>query len=515
MPLGVGEEFAGYTIERQLGSGGMGEVYLAQHPRLPRHEALKVLRSDISKDDSFRQRFIREADSIATLEHPNIVTVHDRGDTDGRLWIATQYINGTDAAQLLRDRYPAGMPADEAASIATAVAEALDFAHEHGLIHRDVKPANVLLTQPDRNGVRRIYLADFGIARPLDDPAGLTSTNFTVGTFAYAAPEQLMGKAIDGRADQYALAATTYHLLTGTPVFSDSNQIAVISQHLTETPPRPSTIRPELAPLDAAFARALSKNPADRYSSCSEFAKAITAASNESGVGYSPTAPTQQAPIPTPQTAAAATGRRSPARAVVVTGVMAGLLIASALLWHPWAKQDQATAPTSPTTAVPPATTTPVPSSNPPIAPSTTPPPTTTIKSTPLTQPPPTYPSASATTPTVAASPIAIVGSWCYPQSSPTLDPDGVQIYCAQFPRTDGFIWTREVVRFPCGNSTCTGVRTIEDVLDAAAVRNICVSQTGWTPSTCTSAIANATYSGDGPRPICMGASSECNPGRR
>jgi serine/threonine protein kinase, bacterial len=182
MTLGVSDVFAGYTIIRLLGAGGMGEVYLAQHPRLPRREALKILRHDISTDETFRQRFIREADSIAALEHPNIVTVHDRGDSDDRLWLATQYVDGTDAAKRLRDGYPAGMPADEALTITTAIAEALDYAHDRGLLHRDVKPANILLAQPDRDGNRRAYLADFGIARPLDDPAGLTSTNFTLGT---------------------------------------------------------------------------------------------------------------------------------------------------------------------------------------------------------------------------------------------------------------------------------------------------------------------------------------------
>lgn len=297
MSLGVGEVFAGYTVVRQIGNGGMGEVYLAQHPRLPRQEALKVLRPEISSDDSFRQRFIREADSIAALEHPNIVTVHDRGENAGRLWIATQYVDGADAAQLLQDRYPAGMPADEGADIVTAIAAALDYAHSRGLLHRDVKPANILLADPDPDGTRRIYLADFGIARPLDDPAGLTATNFTLGTVAYAAPEQLMGKALDGRADQYALAATAYHLLTGTTPFTDSNLVAVISQHLAEPPPPPSTVRPELAPFDAVFTRALSKNPADRYPRCHDFAHALTAAARATGVS-SPTADTQAAPTP-------------------------------------------------------------------------------------------------------------------------------------------------------------------------------------------------------------------------
>lgn len=296
MTLGAGETFAGYTILGQLGAGGMGEVYLARHPRLPRQEALKILRADISNDDSFRQRFIREADSIAALDHPNIVTVYDRGDTDNQLWIATQYIEGTDAARLLRSRYPAGMPADEVADITTAIANALDYAHRKGLLHRDVKPANILLSQPDDDGNRRTYLADFGIARPLDDPAGLTATNFTLGTLAYAAPEQLMGQPIDGRADQYALAATAYHLITGQPLYSDTNPVAVISQHLTAPPPPPSSVRTELAPFDAVFARALAKQPQDRFPRCQDFAHALTATTTAGS--YPPNAPTRQAPTP-------------------------------------------------------------------------------------------------------------------------------------------------------------------------------------------------------------------------
>ncbi len=282
---------------RQLGAGGMGEVYLAQHPRLPRREALKILRPEISTDATFRQRFIREADAIAALEHPHIVTVFDRGESEGRLWIATQYVDGVDASRLLRDRYPAGMRADEVAEITAAIGEALDYAHGRGLLHRDVKPVNILLSDPDDEGNRRIFLADFGIARPMDDPAGLTATNFTMGSVAYAAPEQLMGENIDGRADQYALAATAYQLLTGSPLYSDTNPIAVISHHLTQTPPPPSSVRPELAHFDAAFGRALAKNPQDRFPSCRDFARAIAAAARRSGMGYAASAPTQEAPV--------------------------------------------------------------------------------------------------------------------------------------------------------------------------------------------------------------------------
>ncbi|MBV8965738.1 MAG: serine/threonine protein kinase [Mycobacteriaceae bacterium] len=275
MPLAEGQNFAGYTILRHLGSGGMGEVYLAQHPRLPRNDALKVMPTLCSHDHEYRERFKREADIAATLWHPSIVEVHDRGEVDDQLWIAMDYVEGTDAANLLQERYPHGMPPDEVVKIITAVAEALDYAHEHQLLHRDVKPANILLSQAE-SGHERILLADFGIARWLDDATGLTGTNMTVGTVDYAPPEQLMGQQLDGRADQYALAATAFHLLTGTPLFQHSNPAVIISQHLTADPPAIGTRRPALSDLGPVFSKALAKAPADRYDSCLDFANALS-----------------------------------------------------------------------------------------------------------------------------------------------------------------------------------------------------------------------------------------------
>lgn len=252
----------------------MGEVYLVQHPRLPRRDALKVLPAEFTTDDEYRTRFNREADVAATLWHPHIVGVHDRGEFEGQLWISMDYVEGTDVARLQQERYADGMPADEVVRIITAVADALDYAHENQLLHRDVKPANILLSQPGRAN-ERVLLADFGIARRIDDTSGLTGTSMTVGTVAYAAPEQLMGQTMDGRADQYALAATAFHLLTGTTLFQHPNQAAVISQHLTAPPPPIATRRPELSNLDPVFATALAKAPEDRYASCMEFAQAL------------------------------------------------------------------------------------------------------------------------------------------------------------------------------------------------------------------------------------------------
>jgi serine/threonine protein kinase len=275
MPLNNGEVFAGYVIQRLLGTGGMGEVYLAQHPRLPRQDALKILSMASTTDREFQARFIREAELASTLRHPHIVGVLDRGEFNGQLWISMDYVDGADAGRLIRESYSGGMPEQDVSEIVTAVADALDFGLERRLLHRDVKPENILVTASDGRR-RRVLLTDFGIARRIDDVSNLTDDNVAVGTISYIAPEQLLGKPLDGRADQYALAATTFHLLTGAPPFQDSNRAVVISQHLGTTPPRISNRRPDLAHLDAVLARALAKDPNERYPSCLDFARALT-----------------------------------------------------------------------------------------------------------------------------------------------------------------------------------------------------------------------------------------------
>ena len=275
MRLTSGQTVAGYTVVRLLGAGGMGEVYLAQHPRLPRQDAFKVLHAEGASDSDFRERFIREADLAATLTHPNIVTVYDRGEVDGQLCISSQYIEGTDAAQMLEEHYPHGMPADLVADIVTGIASAMDFANSHGLLHRDVKPANILISGPDRDGARHVYLADFGIARNLAEANGLTATGMTVGTFAYSAPAQLLGKDVDGRAAHYSLAATAYHLLTGSRLFPNSNVAVIINHQLNKAPPNLADTRPDLAHLDPVFRVALAKRPEERFRQCSDFARAL------------------------------------------------------------------------------------------------------------------------------------------------------------------------------------------------------------------------------------------------
>src|ERR1700751_310735 len=272
--MGNRTAFAGYSILRPLGSGGMAGSYRAKPPRLPHRDALKFLAKEMTADGEFRERFNREADLAATLFHPHIVAVHDRGEFEGQLWIAMDYVEGTDAARLANERYRNGMSERDVGEIIGAVAGALDYAHARGMLHRDVKPANILLTHPE-DDERRILLADFGVARQLADISGITETNVAVGTVAYAAPEQLVGSNIDGRADQYALAATAFHLLTGSPPFRNSNPVAVIGQHLHAAPPRLSDYRPDLARLDDVFFKALAKDPADRFDRCRDFAAAF------------------------------------------------------------------------------------------------------------------------------------------------------------------------------------------------------------------------------------------------
>jgi tRNA A-37 threonylcarbamoyl transferase component Bud32 len=273
--LTSGSLFAGYRIERVLGAGGMGTVYLARSPALPRHDAIKALSPELSRDTNFRARFLREAEVAAGLSHPNIVSIYSRGEFQGQLWIAMQYVDGSDAESALR----AGtMNPARAVFIVGEVAKALDYAHYHQVVHRDVKPANFLLSH-EASGPERVLLGDFGIARALDD-VGLTMTGSFVGTVAYAAPEGLAGMPVDGRADTYTLGCTLFRLLTGKTPYSRSNGMAaVVTAHLHQPPPRVTDWMPNLPPrLDAVIARAMAKDPAGRFGSACELAEAATEA---------------------------------------------------------------------------------------------------------------------------------------------------------------------------------------------------------------------------------------------
>ncbi|SPM37599.1 serine/threonine protein kinase [Mycobacterium rhizamassiliense] len=260
MALASGATFAGYMVARRLGAGMTGEVYLVQDRRSARWAALKILSRAWSSDSEFRGRFHWETAIAANLRHPHVIEVFDRGEFNDQLWIAMSYVEGISAAQLMADRFPAVSPVDEVLAILTAAAEALDEAHHRGLLHRDVKPANIVLTGREA-GEQRVLLTDFGLAR-----RGGASEAAPDGPAGYAAPEQLAGGQLDERADQYALAATAFHLLTGAPPVHETGA----------APPLLSDQRPELARLDEVFSRALATDPADRFPSCGAFADAAT-----------------------------------------------------------------------------------------------------------------------------------------------------------------------------------------------------------------------------------------------
>ncbi|MFI9503605.1 protein kinase [Nocardia sp. NPDC052566] len=271
MRLDSGSVFAGYTIERILGVGGMGVVYLAHHPRLERLVALKVLSDNLGDDDRVRAKFEREAALAARLDHPNIVPVYDRSGTDADvLWISMKYIDGGDAAHLLK-RLGGPVAAATAVRLLADAAHGLDYAHQHGVLHRDVKPANILIEHGD-HGAERAVLTDFGIARALDDAETMTGTT---ATFAYVAPERFLGQQADNRADVYSLGCTFYELLTGRTPFPRLEQAALIAAHLNEPPPRPTLAHPGLPQgLDAVIGTALAKRPGDRFATCGALAEA-------------------------------------------------------------------------------------------------------------------------------------------------------------------------------------------------------------------------------------------------
>lgn len=287
MMIGPGSVLGGYRIERVLGSGGMGTVYLAAHPVLPRNDALKVLWPHLATDPEFRARFEREANLAAALDHPNIVAVQNRGEEQGCLWIALQYVRGTDAATALATT-PAGLPPVRALRIITEIGKGLDHAHRNGMLHRDVKPANFLLAA-QQHGEERVLLADFGVAKPTGDATQLTRTGTFVATVAYASPEQLSGGPLNSRSDVYSLGASWYRLLTGQNPYPGAQPITVMMGHLHDPPPRITALRSDLPPaLDDVLARVLAKDPAHRYSTCLEFTDAAAAALAGASLGSLP-----------------------------------------------------------------------------------------------------------------------------------------------------------------------------------------------------------------------------------
>jgi serine/threonine protein kinase len=270
-----GSRVAGYRLEEQIGRGGMAVVFRAQDERLERQVALKILSPALAADEKFRHRFILESRSAAAVDDPYIIPVFEAGEADGVLFIAMRYVPGGDVDALLRQMGP--LPAERTAAIISGVASALDTAHAAGLVHRDVKPTNMLLDtrvgRPDH-----VYLSDFGLSKGALS-ADLTASDRFMGTLNYCAPEQIQGRRVDARTDEYALACTAFELLCGRPPFSRSESSAVLYAQLSELPPRLAPQRPDLPrAVDDVLLRALTKAPEERYASCGEFADALRAA---------------------------------------------------------------------------------------------------------------------------------------------------------------------------------------------------------------------------------------------
>ncbi len=271
--IAVGARIAGYLVLDRIGRGGMAVVFRAQDERLGRVVALKVLAPVLAEDEAFRQRFIRESRVAATVDDPHIIPVFEAGEADGVLYIAMRYVPGGDVRSLVRREGP--LRASRTASIVSPVASALDAAHAAGLVHRDVKPANMLIDirsgRPDH-----VYLSDFGLSKGALSSVGLTGSGLFLGTPDYVSPEQIAGREVDGRADQYALACAAFEMLSGQPPFSRDHGMAVIYAHASEPPPALTARRPGLpTAVDAVLARALAKDPADRYVSCREFGESL------------------------------------------------------------------------------------------------------------------------------------------------------------------------------------------------------------------------------------------------
>jgi DNA-binding beta-propeller fold protein YncE len=272
----LGTRLAGYRIQAPLGRGGMGVVYLAEQTGPHRQVALKLLLDPATASQTFRERFLRESELAAAIDHPNVLPVYDAGETDGVLWIAMRYVDGIDLAALLARDGP--LAAEQALAIAGQVAGALDAAHAHGLVHRDVKPANILLAM-DGGAVAHAYLADFGLTKRIGGARGLTASGQVLGTIDYVAPEQVEGGQVDGLTDQYSLGCVLFECLTGEVPFRRDSELAVLWAHVHDPPPRIGDHRPDLpVALDEVIGRALAKEPGDRYPSCGALVAAAQAA---------------------------------------------------------------------------------------------------------------------------------------------------------------------------------------------------------------------------------------------
>ncbi|MEU9039050.1 serine/threonine-protein kinase [Streptomyces sp. NPDC048352] len=301
----TGRQFAGYLVESEIGRGGMAVVYRARDLRLDRTVALKLLAPELARNDTFRQRFTHESRVAAAIDHPHIVPVFEAGETDGLLYIAMRYVAGRDLRALLDRTGP--LPVEATARIAGQIASALDAAHDHDLVHRDVKPGNILVAEgTDSEHPEHVYLTDFGLTKKSLSLTGFTSVGQFVGTLDYVAPEQIAGKPVDGRCDVYSLGCVVQEMLTGGPPFRREDDMALLWAHQYDPPPPPGERRPELpAAVDEVLAKALAKAPEDRWGTCLEFTGALRRAGEHGprGRAQQPRAqarPADQGPPPPP-----------------------------------------------------------------------------------------------------------------------------------------------------------------------------------------------------------------------
>jgi serine/threonine protein kinase len=288
----VGDVIAGYRLDEQAGRGGMGVVFRATHIALERQGAVKLIAPGLAADDDFRLRFRRESRLAGSIDHPHVIPVFDAGEENGQLYVAMRYVEGTDLAKLIASR--GAVDATEAVQLIAQVADALDAAHERGLVHRDVKPANVLIES--RPTGAHAYLTDFGLVKTVGATSGvLTRTGNFLGTPDYAAPEQVRGDDVDARTDVYALGCMLYHAVAGQPPYVRDNDVAKLFAHLNDPPPSLAAARQGVPPgLDEVVRKALAKDPGERYARASDLASAAQGALT----------PTQVADRPAPVTEA-------------------------------------------------------------------------------------------------------------------------------------------------------------------------------------------------------------------